>query len=92
MRLTIKCRTSHWSILNPVGSRVDRSKGCNVDFYRYLDCCESATDTEDIAHWQSAIIESTSNTWWLWALGKFIGGIGIGSVQASLPVVSLELL
>jgi MFS family permease len=36
---------------------------------------------------QSAIIESTCTTWWLWALGKFIGGIGIGSVQASLPVV-----
>ncbi|WWD20939.1 hypothetical protein CI109_105417 [Kwoniella shandongensis] len=34
----------------------------------------------------AAIVESVSTTWWHWTIAKLIGGIGIGSVQATLPV------
>lgn len=37
---------------------------------------------------QAAIIEAVAPTPAIWTLGKFIAGIGIGAVQATLPVVS----
>ncbi|WVW83082.1 hypothetical protein I302_105100 [Kwoniella bestiolae CBS 10118] len=34
----------------------------------------------------SVIVESVSSVWWHWTLAKLIAGVGIGSVQATLPV------
>jgi hypothetical protein len=39
---------------------------------------------------QSVIVESVSSIWWHWTIAKFIAGVGIGAVQATLPVVSLD--
>lgn len=37
---------------------------------------------------QAAIVECVSSVWWHWLIAKLIAGVGIGSVQATLPVVS----
>ncbi|WWC60692.1 uncharacterized protein I303_103268 [Kwoniella dejecticola CBS 10117] len=34
----------------------------------------------------SVIVESVANVWYVWTIAKLIGGIGIGAVQATLPV------
>lgn len=37
---------------------------------------------------QAAVVEAVSSVWWHFTLAKVIAGIGIGCVQATLPVVS----
>ncbi|OCF31052.1 hypothetical protein I317_06846 [Kwoniella heveanensis CBS 569] len=34
----------------------------------------------------AAIVESVATVWWHWTIAKLIAGIGIGAVQATLPV------
>ncbi len=38
---------------------------------------------------QAAIIEAVAKEWYVWTVAKLIAGIGIGAVQATLPVVSI---
>ena len=38
---------------------------------------------------QAGILEATAKTWGVWTAAKLIAGIGIGAIQATLPVVSL---
>ena len=40
------------------------------------------------ADFQAAIVESVSSVWWHWLIAKLLAGVGIGAVQATLPVVS----
>ncbi|WOO86296.1 Hexose transporter 2 [Vanrija pseudolonga] len=39
----------------------------------------------------AAIVECVSTVWWHWTIAKLIGGIAVGSVQATLPVYINEL-
>lgn len=34
----------------------------------------------------AAIVESVSSNWWHWLIAKLLAGVGIGAVQATLPV------
>jgi cyanate permease len=40
----------------------------------------------------AAIVEVTATQWYAWMGGKLVAGIGIGAIQATLPVVSVDLL
>ena len=38
----------------------------------------------------AVIVESVSTQWWHWTIAKLLSGIGIGSVQATIPVVRAD--
>jgi SP family general alpha glucoside:H+ symporter-like MFS transporter len=39
---------------------------------------------------QSVVIESVTKNWWTWLIAKLFAGIGVGSLQATLPVYISE--
>jgi MFS family permease len=36
------------------------------------------------------VIESVTKNWWTWLIAKLFAGIGVGSLQATLPVYISE--
>jgi SP family general alpha glucoside:H+ symporter-like MFS transporter len=80
----------HWSIFYPVDQRMAWAKGRHVDFHDLGHDCKSVCNVKerhaDIV--QAVIVECVSTVWWHFTIAKLIAGIGIGCVQATLPVVS----